>query len=199
VSKGKAAYDEGDYRWAATLLNHAVFAEPDHAGAAALLADTYDQLGYQAESGPWRDFYLTGAQELRRGVEPLPVTRTGTVEVISAMPTHMFFDALAVRLLPEEAADSDAVLNFVFADIGETHVVEIENAVLHHRRAEADPDADATIRMTREIWNGLIAQTVAPASLLTSDEVSIEGSPLALVDFFSMLAVEEEAFEIVRP
>ncbi len=197
IAKGKAAYDEGEYRWAATLLNHVVFAEPGNASAAALLADTYDQLGYQAESGPWRDFYLTGAQELRRGVEPLPVSRTGTVDVIRAMPTHMFFDALAVRLIPEEA--EDLVLNFVFTDIDETHVVEIENAVLHHRQGEPDPDARATIRLTREVWNGIVAQTASLPDLLTGGEISVEGSPLALVGFFGMLGPEEPAFEIVRP
>lgn len=199
VSQGKKAYDAGDYRWAVTLLNHAVFAEPTFAPAAALLADTYDQLGYQAESGPWRDFYLTGSQELRRGVEPLPVTGKGTVEVIAGMPTHMFFDALAVRLLPDDAEDSDTVLNFVFTDIEETHIVWIENAVLHHREGEADPDANSTIRLTRTAWNGLVAQTATPQSLMLSGEVKVEGNPLALVGFFSMLAAENPAFEIVRP
>ena len=199
VDKGKAAYDAGDYRWAATLLSHVVFAEPANASAAALLADTYDQLGYQAESGPWRDFYLTGAQELRRGIEPLPVSRTGTAEVIAAMPTHMFFDALAVRLIPEEAEDDDTVLNFVFTDIDETHVVTIENAVLHHRQGEVDPEASATIRLSRAAWNEIVAQTATLQSKVLAGEISVEGSPLALVGFFGMLSEEVPAFEIVRP
>jgi len=199
IAKAKAAYDAGDYRWGATLLNHVVFAEPDNASAAALLADTYDQLGYQAESGPWRDFYLTGAQELRRGVEPLPISRTGTAEVISAMPTHMFFDALAVRLIPAEAEGNDTVLNFVFTDIDETHVVTIENAVLHHEQRDADPDARATIRLTRTAWNDIVAQTATPQSKVLAGEISVEGNPLALVGFFGMLSREEPTFEIVRP
>ena len=67
LRKAQAAFDRGDYRWAATLLNHLVFADPDDAEARELLARAYDQLGYQAESGPWRDVYLTGAFELRHG------------------------------------------------------------------------------------------------------------------------------------
>jgi len=199
IAKGKAAYDAGDYRWTATLLNHVVFAEPQNASAAALLADTYDQLGYQAESGPWRDFYLTGAQELRRGVEALPVSRRGTREVIAAMPTHMFFDALAVRLVPEQAEGEDTRLNFVFTDIDETHVVWIENAVLHHRQGAPDPEASATIRLTRASWNEIAAQTATPASLVMDGAISVEGNPLALVSFFRMLSPEEPGFEIVRP
>ncbi len=197
IDKGKAAYDAGEYRWAATLLNHLVFAEPDNASAAALLADTYDQLGYQAESGPWRDFYLSGAQELRQGIAPLPVSRTGAIDVIAAMPTDMFFDALAVRIIPEKA--KDMTLNFVFTDIDETHVVEIENAVLHHRQGEADPDADATIRLTRNVWDDIVAQTATIQGVLLGGEISVEGSPLALVNLFGMMGTEEVAFELVRP
>ena len=64
-----SAREAGDDRWAATLLDHLVFAEPGHEAAQALLAETYDQLGYRAESGPWRDVYLTAAHELRNGIQ----------------------------------------------------------------------------------------------------------------------------------
>ncbi len=67
LSKAQADFDKGEYRWVAELLNHLVFAQPDNAAAKSLLAQTYDQLAYQAESGPWRDVYLTGALELRQG------------------------------------------------------------------------------------------------------------------------------------
>ena len=65
IEVARKAYDEGEYRWCATLLNNLVFAEPENQTARQLLADVYTQLGYQAESGPWRNFYLTGAKELR--------------------------------------------------------------------------------------------------------------------------------------
>src|SRR5690606_5646181 len=70
LARGREAFARGELRWAATLLDHLVFAEPGRADARALLADVYDQLGYRAESGPWRDVYLTGAHELRHGVRP---------------------------------------------------------------------------------------------------------------------------------
>ncbi len=67
LKNAQAAYDKGEYRWAAEVLNHLVFADPENQEARDLLARAYDQLGYQAESGPWRDIYLTGAFELRHG------------------------------------------------------------------------------------------------------------------------------------
>ena len=66
----RASYDKGDYRWVATLLDHLVFAEPQNMEARRLLANTYTQLGYQAESGPWRNFYLTGTRDLLKSDVP---------------------------------------------------------------------------------------------------------------------------------
>jgi alkyl sulfatase BDS1-like metallo-beta-lactamase superfamily hydrolase len=199
VEKARASYERADYRWVATVLNHVVFARPGHRAARELLADAYDQLGYQAESGPWRDFYLTGAHELRHGASELPFDATSQSEVVRSMPTDLFFDALAVRLNGPEAADSDVVLNFVFTDIGETHVVEIENAVLHHWQRPARDDADATLKLTRAAWNQIVTgATTLPAQLLAG-EVDIDGSRLALLGFFSLLDDFEPGFEIVAP
>ncbi|HKJ25134.1 MAG TPA: alkyl sulfatase dimerization domain-containing protein, partial [Myxococcota bacterium] len=133
LAKARASYERGEYRWVAEVVNHLVFAEPENAEAKALLADAYDQLGYQAESGPWRDFYLTGAKELREGRVPLPFETTGSSDIVAAMPSDLFFDALAVRLNGPKAEGEAMTLNFVFTDVGETHVVWVENAVLHHR------------------------------------------------------------------
>jgi len=199
VEMAKEAYDAGDYRWVATLLNHVIFAEPGNEPAGALLADAYDQLGYQAESGPWRDFYLTGAQELRDGIGESPLDRRGTTAIIAAMPTDIFFDALAVRLNGKKAEGKDTVINFVFTDIDETHIVELENAVLHHRPGPPSEDADATIKMTRGTWNEIIARTATPQSKVMSGDVDIDGNPLALVSFFGMLDEPSQFFEIVRP
>jgi alkyl sulfatase BDS1-like metallo-beta-lactamase superfamily hydrolase len=89
----QAAYDDGDYRWAATLLDHLVFAQPDDKGARGLLAQTYDQLGYRAESGPWRDFYLTGAQELRYGA-PSPAGG-GPGSMLASIPIECVLTMMA--------------------------------------------------------------------------------------------------------
>ncbi len=199
LDKARKAIDVGDYRWSAMLLNHLVFAEPQNVEGRALLARAYDQLGYQAESGPWRDFYLSGAKELREGAIELAVARTGPIDVVSSMPTGLFFDALATRLNSEKAEGVVSAINFVFVDIGETHVVDIENAVLHHHRAEARSDADATIRLTRELWNRVVTKQTSLQRELLRGDVEVDGNPIKLVQFFGMLDDPTPTFNIVTP
>jgi len=199
LEKARASYARGEYRWVAQVVNHLVFAEPGNDAARALLADAYDQLGYQAESGPWRDFYLTGAKELREGMGELPFEVTGSPDIVAAMPTDLFFDALAVRLNGPDAEGEAVTLNFVFTDIDETHVVWLENAVLHHTRRPADPDADATLHLTRALWNRIVTkQTTIQAALLAGD-IDVDGSRLALLGFFGLLDDFDPEFEMVRP
>src|SRR3546814_3884158 len=97
-AKAKEAYGKGEDRWVAELVNHVVFAEPDNQDARNLQADALEQLGYQAESGPWRNFYLTGAKELREGVTQLPTPNTASPDIVRSMTPEMFFDYLGVRL-----------------------------------------------------------------------------------------------------
>ncbi len=199
LEKARAAYEKGEYRFIAMVLNHLVFADPDNEAARELLARCYDQLGYRAESGPWRDFYLTGANELRRGATAMPVRTTGTLDIVSAMPSGLFFDALAVRLNGEKAAGEHVVLNFEFPDIDESHVLEVENAVLHHWEAPARADADATLRVARSTWNEIVIGQRTLQGAILSGDVDIDGSRLAVLGFFGMLDTFEPTFEIVRP
>jgi alkyl sulfatase BDS1-like metallo-beta-lactamase superfamily hydrolase len=98
LEKAREAFDKGGYRWVAEVVNHVVFADPDNQAAKDLQADTLEQLGYQSEAGPWRNFYLTGAQELRRGVQKLPTPDTASPDMVRAQTLDMFFDYLGVRL-----------------------------------------------------------------------------------------------------
>jgi alkyl sulfatase BDS1-like metallo-beta-lactamase superfamily hydrolase len=199
LKKGQAAIDAGDYRWAATLLNHLVFAEPDNAQAKALLASAYDQLGFRAESGPWRDFYLTGAYELRNGVSMTAIDPKKAVGLLLATPVDRFLDSMAVRLNGPEADGKRMTFNFIFEDVGETHVVELSNAVLHHRRAEAVPGADATVRLTRDLLVQLGIGEAGLKDLVMSDELKVEGSRLKLLSFLSMIGKPNGLFPIVTP
>ncbi|HVN85569.1 MAG TPA: alkyl sulfatase dimerization domain-containing protein [Candidatus Binatia bacterium] len=198
VAKAQAAYDQGDYRWAATLLKHVVFADPDNDTAKGLLARTYDQLGYQAESGPWRDEYLTGAQELRHGVKPVgPITVAA--DILNNIPLDQFFTAMATRLNGPKADGKQMTINFVFKDEDKTIVVRVENAVLHHKDAPADPNADATVTVTRAFWLKLITKQVSIKDLVFSDEYQVQGSRTTLLSFFSLLDDPNPNFAIVTP
>jgi alkyl sulfatase BDS1-like metallo-beta-lactamase superfamily hydrolase len=199
LKKGRAAIEAGDYRWAATLLNHAVFAEPANADARQLLASVYDQLGYRAESGPWRDFYLTGALELRSGVTMTAIDPKKSVSLLLATPVDRFLDSMAVRLKGPDADGKRMTFNFVFDDVGETHVVELENAVLHHRRAEPVAGADATVHLTRELLVRLGIGDAGLKDVVMSDDLKVEGSRLKLLSLLSLIGRPDGLFPIVTP
>jgi len=200
LAEARAAFARGEYRWTATLLDHLVFAEPERRDARELLAQAYDQLGYQAESGPWRDVYLSGAYELRHGApESAPVDLAGAMDLLRQTPLDAFFTAMAARLDGPKADGKRMVLNFVFTDAGETHVLELENAVLHHRRGEPAPGASATVRLTRELLLRLATGQAGLRELVFSDELAVEGSRLDLLSFLSLLDRPDPAFPIVTP
>lgn len=194
------SFERGDHRWTAMLLDHLVFADPDHAEARELLARTYDQLGYRAESGPWRDVYLSGAYELRHGPpDESPVRLATAMDLLREIPMEQIFAAMAARVIGPKADDKRLRLNFIFTDLGETHVLELENSVLHHRQRDADPDADATVRLTHEFLLRLTAGQTGLREMIFSDELDVDGSRLALLSFFSLLDRPEGTFPIVTP
>ncbi len=197
--RAREAFASGEYRWVAMLLDHLVFADPDDAAARELLAAAYDQLGYQAESGPWRDEYLTAAFELRHGVQASPVTLAAAGGLLRHLPLDDFFASLAVRIDGTKADGRATKLNLVFTDLGESWVLSLENAVLHHRRGGPDPGAAATVRLTRELLVRLVTGQAGLRELVFSDELSVEGSRLELLGFLMLLDRPEGPFPIVTP
>ncbi len=199
LGRARDAYDRADYRWAAELINHLVFADPENAEAKALLAATYDQLGYQAESGPWRDVYLSAAFELRHGPPQKGLNVAAMTDVLAQTPVRRFFDSMAVRLNGPDAEGVELKVNFVFTDLGESYLLDISNAVLHHRPSLPDAPADATLRMTHGMFLSLLLGQAGLKDLLLSDEIELEGSKLDLLRFFSLLDKPEGRFNIVTP
>ncbi len=199
-SKARAAIASGDYRWAATLLDNLVFADPEDTEAKELLASTYDQLGYQAESGVWRSAYLSGAHELRHGGAVAAISAKNGSAILSHIPLDLFFSAMATRLNgPRAAKEAPLSINFTFTDVGETHVLQLENAVLHHRLDTPDPAAVATVRLTRPFFLRLISGEAGLRELVFSDEITVDGSRTALLGFFGLLDPADGNFPIVTP
>lgn len=194
----QAAFDEGDYRWGAELAYRVVFADPQNPQATALLAANYDQLGYQAESGPWRDVYLSAAYELRHGAYGEPIEASGG-GLLDHIPLKLVFEAMATRLKAEDAIGKDTSLNFVFTDSGDRFNLWIENAVLHVAEGKIDDDADVTISLTKSLWFKVMTQQVAPTELIGNDDFDVDGSLLTLGTFFTLLDTPDPAFAIVTP
>lgn len=193
------AFDEGDYRWVATLLNHLVFAEPKNQEAKALLARNYDQLGYQAESGPWRDVYLTGAHELRNGKTDETPDLSVAKDMLVHSPRSNFFNVMAAQLNGPKADGLEMTINFVFTDLAETHVLTLKNSVLHHRQTEADPAANATLNISHDLFLDIALGQASIKELLFSDQLSIDGSKIDLARFFALQDKLKGVFSIVTP
>jgi len=199
LRKAEKDFSRGEFQFVATALNHLVFAQPNNTAASALLANTYEQLGYAAESGSWRNFYLSGAKELRDGIKDLPTPRSASPDFIKAIPLDLYFDLLAVRLNGPKAAQHNWRFNFELSDTAEKALLIVSNGTLHHRANTADATADASITMTRAALDQLNLKTKSMPELIQEGAIKMDGNVKALQSFFSLLDDFEFWFEIVKP
>ncbi|PRZ44306.1 alkyl sulfatase BDS1-like metallo-beta-lactamase superfamily hydrolase [Antricoccus suffuscus] len=200
IDKATAAFAEADYRWGAELLKHVLSAEPDNDDAKRLQAETFEQLGYQAESGPWRNFYLTGAHELRNGV--LQVSgkrRAGGTEIPLAMTTEMLLDFMGIRLNSPKAGDTVLHLNLVTTEPSERYLVTVQNGVLFHTRDKQSPDADATITTTRQGFGAIVRGAATLDDAVADGSIDIAGDRGAFEKLLSLLDNFSPSFNIVTP
>jgi alkyl sulfatase BDS1-like metallo-beta-lactamase superfamily hydrolase len=188
VAATRAAFEAGDFRWAAEIGSHAVFAQPDHAGARELLADTLEQLGYGSENGTWRDFYLSGATELRDGQFGTPTT-TAATDILANLTPDRLFDALAIQVNGPAAWDERLTLDVVLTDSSERYRLRLANGVLTYSPRPQAGAADATLTTTRAELPGIALGQVAPAGL--------EGDATALQRLMTVLEPGDPDFAIV--
>nr|WP_286153710.1 alkyl sulfatase dimerization domain-containing protein [Ochrobactrum vermis] len=198
LKKAKKSFDKGEYRWTAQVVNHVVFADPDNQDAKNLEADALEQLGYQAESGPWRNFYLTGAQELRKGVAELPTPNTASPDTVRAMSLDLFFDYLGVRLNGDKAGDAHLTLNFDFGDDGK-YLVELENGVLNNTKGAQSNKADATLKLSRSALDKVVLGEETLDKAVEGGSIQITGDKEKLTQLVSMLDSFDFWFNIVTP
>jgi len=159
LERAKLDFDNGEYRWVAEVLNHLVSAEPQNVPARARLADTLEQLGYQAESGPWRNFYLSGAQELRYFANKQSSGYPSMDAILSLSP-DAFLDYMAMLLIgPDIGENDEASFMIEFTDIHEAYFLGLENAVLNHSNMKSNPNPstpELLITTTRKVFYGLV-------------------------------------------
>ncbi|MBV8682529.1 MAG: MBL fold metallo-hydrolase [Caulobacteraceae bacterium] len=194
LAHARQAFERGEYRWVAEVVNHLVFADPANAEARELQADALEQMGYQAESGPWRAFYLTGAQELRNPRPSAAAPRQGATGQLRALPADALLDSLSVRLNGEKAGAERISFTAVFEDTGESFAVEVENAVLRHKPGAGGLE----VRLTRDLLVDLvIGQTELQAA---EAEGRADGAGLReLARLLPLLDRFDFWFEIVLP
>ena len=199
LTKAKESYKKGEYRWVAEVVNHVVFSEPDNQTAKNLQADALEQLGYQAESGPWRNFYLSGAKELREGVKKLGTPDTASPDTIRAMNLDLLFDWIGMRLNGPKADGKTITLNFNFTDTNQRYVLGLENSAIHHSKNKQASDADATITLTREILNNVLLGQGTLDANINSGDIKVKGNKAKLDELVSMLDTFDFWFNIVTP
>jgi alkyl sulfatase BDS1-like metallo-beta-lactamase superfamily hydrolase len=192
IKLAQSAFDSGDFRWAATLLDHAVFFDPDHTAARALYADTLEQLGYGSENGTWRNFFLSGAAELREGNFGTP-TVTAAPAILAQLTPEQLFDSLAISVNGPRAWDLDLTLNVTFTDLETTYRVTLRNGVLISTKGAIDAAAAVSLSVTKGRMLALLGGDTDSAG------IDLTGDATVLHSLLGVLDDGDPSFNIVTP
>lgn len=187
------------YRWVAEVMNQVVFADPDNKAARELGADALEQLGYQAESGTWRNNFLQGALELRNGVPDIHIPGVAAPDVVQAMTPDMLLDYMGIRLSSEKA--DGKVSNIIWKDpgTGESYALELQNSVLIYTKGKTLANPDATTSMSRSEFADVLMGGKTIDDALASENVTVEGNRESGSALFRMLDDFPLMFNIVTP
>ena len=199
LARAAKDFAKGEFRFVAQALSHLVFAEPDNQAARALLADTFEQLGYAAESSTWRNAYLFGAQELRQGMPKTPPRPPMPRETLGALRTEQLWDVLGVRLNGPKAEGKHIVLNWSFTDSGETFVLNLENSALTYTEGVQADSADASFTLARSTLDEVIAKQTSFPEAVAAGKIKVAGNPLRLAELMGLMDEFPRMFEIVEP
>jgi alkyl sulfatase BDS1-like metallo-beta-lactamase superfamily hydrolase len=180
-------------------VSHLVFADPDNQAARALLADTFEQLGYAAESSTWRNAYLFAAQELRQGMPKAPPRAAMPRETLAALRTEQLWDVLGVRLNGPKAEGKHIVLNWTFSDTGERFVLTLENCALTSTEGVHADNADAGFTLARGTLDEVIAKQTGFPDAVASGKIRTSGNPMRLAELMGLMDEFPRMFEIVEP
>jgi alkyl sulfatase BDS1-like metallo-beta-lactamase superfamily hydrolase len=199
LARARKDFAKGEFRFVAQALSHLVFAEPDNSAARAMLADTFEQLGYAAESSTWRNAYLFGAQELRQGMPKAPPRPPIPRETLAALRTEQLWDVLGVRLNGPKAEGRHIVLNWSFTDTGETFVLRLENSALTYTEGMQAHVADASFSLARDTLDEVLAKQTTFQDAIAAGRIEVDGDPARLAELMALMDEFPRMFEIVEP
>jgi alkyl sulfatase BDS1-like metallo-beta-lactamase superfamily hydrolase len=194
VSLAQKAFDQGDFRWAATLLDHAIFTDEGNAGARQLYADTLEQLAYGAENATWRNFFLSGATELREGNFGTGASTTAPTMLAQLTPEQIF-DTFAISVNGPRAWDLEVAIDVTFLDTATNYRLRLRNGVLVYRKVPADAStANATVKLANKLR--LLALAVGDND---SPGLEMTGDANALPSIIAVLDRPDPSFNIITP
>jgi|TARA_B110000881_G_C18267786_1_gene361187 alkyl sulfatase BDS1-like metallo-beta-lactamase superfamily hydrolase len=195
MSRSEELVEDGRYRMAMELLNKLVYAEQNNQVAKDLLADVFEQLGYQYESASMRNVFLATAQDLRNGMPRIPAPRGTSPSLARAMTTSQWWDAEATRVDSDLADGNDFIINFLTPDTDESYVVEMSSGTLTNIGGYSSDNADATITMNRSDLDTVIMGAATLGSLLQTGVGSVEGDVSVLLSLTEVLVEFAPGFE----
>jgi alkyl sulfatase BDS1-like metallo-beta-lactamase superfamily hydrolase len=199
LAKARQSMAAGDFRWVVQVVNHVVFADPDNADARELQALALERLGYGSENGTWRNFYLTGASELRGQLAGTP--SVASPDMMAALTAEQVFDALAVRIDGPRAAATRLLLGWELTDTGERFALLLANGVLTTMRGDAPGGEQpaATISLTRREFDRVLAGRATVPELVETGQLRIEGNHDSFGVLISLLDEPDNQFAMVTP
>ncbi|WP_308367101.1 MULTISPECIES: alkyl sulfatase dimerization domain-containing protein [unclassified Microbulbifer] len=197
LKQARKDFDAGNYRWVVQVLDNLVSAQPNNIQARNLLSDALEQLGYQQENGPWRNFFLSGAKELREGVEKLPAPTTASPDTIRSMPIEMFFDFLGIRLNGPKAFGKNIAVNISLPDVEENYSLVLENGVLNYGTPVDKPHSTVTIN--RSDLNDVIMGSATMKDKIKDGSAKVTGDQAQFETLLSLLDTFEFWWNLVTP
>lgn len=198
LKRANQDYAKGDYRWVAQVSNWVVFAYPDNKPARELGARALEQLGYQAESATWRNAYLQGAQELRSGPPTTAALSLGE-DFLKGLTIDNIFDSLATRINPKQVEGKTVRINWVFTDIQQQYVLNLENSALTYLANRNDPAADVTVTLDKATLGAILSKRVSFQEAYGNGDVNLKGNARKLADVLGNLDNFPPNFAIVTP
>lgn len=194
----QTSYENKEYRWCATLLNNLVFADPQNKTARRLLSETYKKLGYEAECGPWRNFYLTGAQEVMQDKNKAVIQMVDD-KAIASLGEDMLLDYFAIQINGKMASGKTSTVNVHFTDAGKDVVMMLSNGALSHRINEKATEADLDMEISKIDFVKLMTGSERIESLESSSKVRLSGNRNALTWIITSMDKADPNFNIVIP
>lgn len=200
LARAQADFDRGEFRWVAQIMNQLVFADPSNTAARSLCADAFEQLGYQTESATWRNSYLLAARELREG---LGARRSGGpiagAAMVAQMPMPLFFDHLAMRVVPDKVAGRSMRFDWVMEDEADAFKLTLRHGALTHRPGSHGEAADAVIRTTRAGLRKAVRRDVGFRAAIEQGEIRVDKNAPLVAEFLEGLDVFDPLFNVAEP
>ncbi len=197
MAKGRELMGQGKYLHAVEILDRLVFAEPKNQPARDLLADAYEQLGYQKESPSLRNSFLQGAYELRSGMPTGTAPSTGSADVIRSMPTGFWLDFLGISMDPKRAEGLRLAINLVTPDNGEKYLIELSNATLTNIEGVQAPKPDLTLTVNRADLNRVMMGVATFDQLAQEGKARFDGDRTAIYKLRDLLVTFTPDFEFI--